>query len=131
MSVSIRVPVADPDLQMGAGGHPDPEIRGGRPVKKKTKSFWPFGPHFGLEVTGDGSGPPGPLPWIHHCVHRCISGNVTEWSDRSGLVIRRVSVKCGVGSGRGRDRGLCCFKECCLRVTVRVKIDTNLTLTLT
>ena len=70
MSVSIRVPVADPDLQMeaegrGAGGHPDPEIRGGGP-SKKTKSFRPFGPHFGLEVTGEGSGPPGPLPWFSH-----------------------------------------------------------------
>ena len=99
MSVSIRVPVADPDLQMGAGGHPDPEIRGGggRPVKKKTKSFRPFGPHFGLEVTGEGSGPPGPLAWIRHEVHKCISGNVAEWSERSGLVIRRVSVNCGVG----------------------------------
>ena len=48
MSVSIRVPVADPDLQMGAGGrgaggHPDPEIRGGGPSKKKTKSFPPSG----------------------------------------------------------------------------------------
>ena len=74
MSGSIRVPVADPDLQMGvggggggrgAGGHPDPEIRGAA-RQKKTKSFRPFGPHFGLEVTGEGSGPPGLLPWIRH-----------------------------------------------------------------
>ena len=40
--------LADPDLQMGAGGrgaggHPDPEIRGGGPSKKKTKSFPPLG----------------------------------------------------------------------------------------
>ena len=61
VSVSIRVPLADSDLQMGvggrgAGGHPDPEIRGGRPVKKKNKSFRPFGPHFGLEITGRGVG---------------------------------------------------------------------------
>ena len=26
--------VADPDLQMGGGGHPDPEIRGGWSPKK-------------------------------------------------------------------------------------------------
>ena len=25
------LPVADPDLQIRRGGHPDPEIRGGRP----------------------------------------------------------------------------------------------------
>ena len=61
MSVSIRVPLADSDLQMGvggrgAGGHPDPEIRGGRPVKKNNKSFRPFGTHFGLEITGGGVG---------------------------------------------------------------------------
>ena len=67
MSVSIRVPLADSDLQMGvggrgAGGHPDPEIRGGRPVKKNNKSFRPFGPHFGLEITGGGGGPGPPDP---------------------------------------------------------------------
>ena len=49
MFVSIRIPVADPDLQIGVGGgvrggHPDPEIRGGRPVKKNNKSFRAFGP---------------------------------------------------------------------------------------
>ena len=40
MSVSIRVPLTDSDLQMGvggqgAGGHPDPEIRGAARQKKK------------------------------------------------------------------------------------------------
>ena len=67
MSVSIRVPLTDSDLQMGvggqgAGGHPDPEIRGAARQKKKTKSFRPFGPHFGLEITGGGGvqAPPGP-----------------------------------------------------------------------
>ena len=106
MSVSIRVPLTDSDLQMGvggqgAGGHPDPEIRGAARQKKKTKSFRPFGPHFGLEITGGGGcpGPPGPLRWIRHWIHRCISCNVAEWSERAGLVIRKVSVKCGVGLG--------------------------------
>ena len=51
MSVSIRVPVADPVLQMGvggggggrgAGGHPDPEIRGAA-RRKKLNLFGPSG----------------------------------------------------------------------------------------
>ena len=59
MFVSIRVPVADPDLQLGGwGGHPDPEIRGAARFKKI--SFRPLGPHFGLEITvGGGGGGPG------------------------------------------------------------------------
>ena len=74
MPVSIRVPVADPDLQMGVGGgggragcgrSSRPGDKGGGP-SKKTKSFRSFGPHFGLEVTGEGSGPPVPLAWIRH-----------------------------------------------------------------
>ena len=48
MSVSIRVPLADPDLQMGvggergAGGHPDPEIRGAA-RRKRLNLFGPSG----------------------------------------------------------------------------------------
>ena len=46
MSVSIRVPLADSDLQMGvggqgAGGHPDPEIRGAARQKKQLNLFGP------------------------------------------------------------------------------------------
>ena len=36
---AIRIAVADPDFQVTGGGHPDPEIRGGRP-------------HFGLKTRG-------------------------------------------------------------------------------
>ena len=126
MSVSIRIPVVDPDLQIkkGAGGW-------GRAARqKKTKSFRPLGPHFGLEVTREGPGPPGPLPWIRQWVHKCISGIVAEWSERSGLVIRRVSVNCGVGVG-ARAGVYLVLKNDGLTVRVRVRVDTNLTLTLT
>ena len=57
MSVSIRAPVADLDLQLEVGGHPDPEIRGAAGFKKI--SFRPLGPHFGLEITVGGGGGPG------------------------------------------------------------------------
>ena len=62
--------MADPDLQIRGGGvgHPDHKIRGGG---LKNFFFLPFGPQFGLEVSGagcggGGGGPPGPLPWIRH-----------------------------------------------------------------
>ena len=41
--------VADPDLQLRGGGHPEPEIRGGAVSKI---IFWPFGPHFRRKITG-------------------------------------------------------------------------------
>ena len=47
--------VVDPGLQIrdgGAGGHPDPEIRGGGGLKK---IFRPFGPQFGPKIRGGGS----------------------------------------------------------------------------
>ena len=43
-------------------GYPDPEIRVGQSPKK---FFQPFGPQFGLKITG--GRPPGSLSWIHHC----------------------------------------------------------------
>ena len=33
--LTVLIALADPDLQMGGGGHPDPEIRGGGAVSKK------------------------------------------------------------------------------------------------
>ena len=48
----------------GGAGHPDTEIIGGRLGLKKT--FSPFGPQFGLIISGE-PGPPGPLPWTRHC----------------------------------------------------------------
>ena len=43
----------------GGGGHPDPEIRGGRRRSQKT-IFQPFGLQFGLKIRG--GRPPGALP---------------------------------------------------------------------
>ena len=57
--------VADPDLQIRGGpGHLDPEIRGGPGLPPNFSR--PFGSHFGQKLSG-GAGPPGPIPWIHHC----------------------------------------------------------------
>ena len=63
--LAIYYSVADRDLQIRRGGHPDLEIRGGRSPKK---FFQLFGPHFGRKKRG----PLGPLPWICHC---CWGGN--------------------------------------------------------
>ena len=50
---------ANPDLQIrgegGGGGHPDPQIGGGRSQKN---FFRPFGSQFDLKIRG----PPGPSP---------------------------------------------------------------------
>ena len=48
------IPVADPDLHIRGGGHPDPEVRGGGGLKK---TFF-----FGLKIREGGTGPPGPSP---------------------------------------------------------------------
>ena len=51
--------MADTDIQITWGGHP--EIRGMPGLKKKI--FRPFGPQFGLKISGGGGpGPPGPFP---------------------------------------------------------------------
>ena len=58
--------MADADLQIRSGaGHPDPEIRGGGGGSQKFflalwASFW--------AKNKGGPGPPGPLPWIPHCI---------------------------------------------------------------
>ena len=75
--------VVDPVLEIrGEGGcHPDPEIKwagGGGSVSKKF--FWPFGPQFGLKISG--GWPPGPLLWIHHC--SCVSV-INYWDQLCGL----------------------------------------------
>ena len=44
---------------------PDLETRRGEPGLQKN-FFRSFGPQFGLKIRG--AGPPGPLPWIHHCL---------------------------------------------------------------
>ena len=67
--------VADPDLQIRGGGHPDPEIRsrwGGLVSKKHFR-------HFALRVSfwSKYKGPPRRLPWIRHC-RRCRYGIPTR-----------------------------------------------------
>ena len=46
-------------LDKGGGGG------GGNPEKI---FFGPFGAQFALKKRGVGAGPPGPLPWIRHCL---------------------------------------------------------------
>ena len=79
--------MADPDLQIRVGpGHPDPEIRvGGRFPKKifpaLRASFW--------SKNKGGAGPPGPLPWIHHCAGSPL--NRTEiYPDNSNSPLTRT-----------------------------------------
>ena len=58
--------MGDPDLQIRRGaGHPDPEIRGGWAVSNFNfsalrASVW--------ATNKGGPDPPGPLPWIRHCI---------------------------------------------------------------
>ena len=54
--MQIKLIVVVVETREGAGG-------GGL---KKKNLFGPFGPQFGLKLTGR-PGPPGPLPWIRHC----------------------------------------------------------------
>ena len=56
--------MADPDFQISGGG--------GGGLKKNF--FCPLVPHCGPEIRGGMLGPPGPLPWIHHCI--AFSGEV-------------------------------------------------------
>ena len=61
-----KLAVADPDLQIREGpGHPDPGIRGGGRQSPR-KNFWPLGPQFSPTIRVGDTGPPRPLPWIHH-----------------------------------------------------------------
>ena len=48
--------MTDPDLQIrrGGGDHPDPEIRGSGGQSQNI--FWPFGPQFGIKISGGGGG---------------------------------------------------------------------------
>ena len=55
--------MADPDFQIRGGG-------GGL----TNNFFHPLVPHCGPEIRGGMLGPPGPLPWIHHCI--AFSGEV-------------------------------------------------------
>ena len=50
---------SDKGWRGGGGGHPDPEISGGKIF------FRPIGPQFGLKLRG-GPRHPGPLRWIRH-----------------------------------------------------------------
>ena len=57
----------DPDLEIRGEGRG----RSSRPLEKgglQKNFFRSFGPQFGLNIRG--RGPPGPLPWIHHCNDR-------------------------------------------------------------
>ena len=40
----------------------DPDLRDKGGAVSKKKSFRPFGPHFGLKITGGVAPPPGPYP---------------------------------------------------------------------
>ena len=55
----------DPDLEIRGGGGVIQTLRKGGSPKLFFRSF---GPQFGLKIRG--RGPPGPLPWIHHCNDR-------------------------------------------------------------
>ena len=89
--------VADLDLQIReGGGHPDTEIRGGGATGLKNFFFQPFGPQFGLNITG--GGPPSPLSWIHHWRERVehrkawgIPFKVLYWS--SARVLKKTGSK--------------------------------------
>ena len=50
--------MADPDLQIRWGGHPDPGIKGEGSPKNFLRLF---GPQFGLKIRGAGPGPAPPL----------------------------------------------------------------------
>ena len=53
------------------GGHPDPELSGGRGGLQNI-FFRPFGPQFRQKIRGmggrGGGGERGQLPWIRHCL---------------------------------------------------------------
>ena len=54
--------MADPDLQISGGGG---EGGAGDEGRSQKLFFRPFGPQFGVTIMGV---PPGPLPWMRHCL---------------------------------------------------------------
>ena len=78
--------VLDPDLEIrrggGGGGSSRPLEKGGSPKK----IFWSFGPQFGLKIRG--RGPPGPLPWIHHCNDHCFVRYYSQAHKRTNKEIK-------------------------------------------
>ena len=82
---------ADPDHHISEGG------RGGLP----------FGPQFGLKIRGR-LGPPGPLPWIRHCIEFVVGSCLVPirlYLERKRITERekrdRRSAK---GDGRGKTK---------------------------
>ena len=67
------------DLEIGGwGGHPDPYIRGwggGEPVSKNLFSVW-------TKNRGEGSGSPGPLPWIRQYPRDIIAPCIPKKGDQ-------------------------------------------------
>ena len=75
MNLDLQIPcdiapvTIDPAIRGGGGGL-------GRPLDKwgarSPKNFFrPFGPQFGLKVSGADPPAPRPLPWIRHCLVPC------------------------------------------------------------
>ena len=79
-------------FRKGGGGHPDPEIRGGGPQKKKL--FRPFWPHFRLKIRR--GGPPDPSPgsataWIKLLVEHVFDISIHYTGETSySNVLRRT-----------------------------------------
>ena len=75
-----NIPVTDPELQIRGGRHRNPEIRGGGAGLPKI-FLPPFGPHFGRKIRG--VRPPGPLPWISHCIPCMLKKDLTQFMIQS------------------------------------------------
>ena len=58
-NIVLLTAVADPDLQMRGGGHPDPRDNGGGAGLRKD-FFLPFGPHFSRKIRGGPVAPRAP-----------------------------------------------------------------------
>ena len=78
--------MAEPDRQIkGGGGHPDPEIKGGGAPGLPKNCFRPFGPQFGLKISGGGGGGEGgsPVPFPRSTTARKRKTNVKRIRKRS------------------------------------------------
>ena len=69
ISLITYTTVADPDLSITRGGHPDPEIRRAGAVSKFF--FRPFGPQFGLRKGRGGEG--GRTPPLDPPLHKVVT----------------------------------------------------------
>ena len=87
--------MADPDLQIRGGGHPDPEIKGG--TRSPQKFFPALRASFFSKIRG-GAGPPGPspgsatdscMPWIS-TQHESRDRNLTQHNSGNCLTVAVV-----------------------------------------